>query len=68
MWIKILEIALVCVYLAFNILTAKLMSAKCMKHSFIDGQCMVGKICANICLLKSLELRVVSRSKELPVG
>lgn len=48
MWIKILEIVLVCVYLAFNILTAKLMSAKCMKHSFIDGQCMVGKICANI--------------------
>lgn len=48
MWIKILEIALVCVYLAFNILTAKLMSAKCMKRSFIDGQCMVGKICTNI--------------------
>lgn len=48
MWIKIFEIALVCVYLAFNILTAKLMSAECMKRSFIDGQCIVGKICANI--------------------
>ena len=36
------------IYFAFNFLTANIMSAKRMKQEFINGQCMVGKICANI--------------------
>lgn len=45
---KILIIALICLYAAFNFVTAKLMNAKEMKKEFIDGQCIVGKIAANI--------------------
>lgn len=48
MWIKIFEIAIICVYLAFNFITAKVMSASRMRKEFIDGQCLIGKICANI--------------------
>lgn len=45
---KILIIALICLYAAFNLVTAKLKSAKEMKKEFVDGQCIVGKIAANI--------------------
>lgn len=45
---KILFIALVCLYAAINIVTAKVMNAKEMKEEFITGQCLVGKIAANI--------------------
>lgn len=45
---KILAIILIIIYSAWNLLTAKLMNAKEMKRDFIDGQCLVGKICANI--------------------
>lgn len=45
---KILFIALVCLYAAINIVTAKVMNAKEMKEEFIIGQCLVGKIAANI--------------------
>ncbi len=48
MWIKVLEIIVICLYLAFNILTAKLYTAKQMQSEFVTGQCLVGKICANI--------------------
>lgn len=48
MWIKVLEIIVFCLYLAFNLLTAKLMTAKQMKKDFIEGQCLVGKIFANV--------------------
>ena len=48
MWIKIILIVLACIYLAFNILVSKLYTAKEMKAVYIDGQCMVGKIFANI--------------------
>ncbi len=48
MWIKILEIIFICLYFAFNILTAKLYTAKRMQDEFITGQCLVGKICANL--------------------
>lgn len=39
-------VAIIC--FAFNVLTAKVMSAKRMKHEFIDGQCLIGKIFANV--------------------
>ena len=45
---KIFIIVVVCVYLAFDIVTAKMMTAKEMKEHFIDNQCIVGKIAANI--------------------
>lgn len=58
---KILIIALVCLYAAINIVTSKVMSAKEMKEEFITGQCLVGKIAANIFyapawLLKALKV------------
>ena len=58
---KILFIALVCLYAAINIVTAKVMSAAEMKEDFINGQCLVGKITANIFyapawLLKALKV------------
>lgn len=64
MWMKVLEIIMICVYLAINFLTSKVMTAKSMKKSFIDGQCFVGKICANIFyapawLLKGIKIAVV---------
>lgn len=47
MWIKVLEIAILCLYLAFNFLTAMIYDSKQMKRHFIDGQCVVGKIFTN---------------------
>ena len=58
---KILIIAVICLYAAINIVTAKVKSAKEMKEEYIDGQCLVGKIAANIFyapawLLKALKV------------
>ena len=60
---KIFVIAMICLYAAINIVTAKVMSAKEMKEDFIDGQCLVGKIAANVFyspawLLKALKVVV----------
>lgn len=62
---NVIGIIVAIIYFAFNVLTAKVMSAKRMKHEFIDGQCMVGKICANIFyapawLLKGIKAVVVA--------
>ena len=35
-------------YIVYNLITAKLLSAKEMKNDFIDGQCTVGMILTNI--------------------
>lgn len=58
---KIFIIAVICLYAAINIVTAKVMNAKEMKEDFINGQCLVGKIAANIFyapawLLKALKV------------
>lgn len=58
---KIFIIAVICLYAAINIVTAKVMNAKEMKEEYIDGQCLVGKIAANIFyapawLLKALKV------------
>lgn len=45
---KIVEVTILIVYVAINLITAKRMSAKHMHKEFIEGQCVVGKICANI--------------------
>lgn len=44
---NILIIIVICLYVAFNIVTSRLLTAKEMKSRFIDGQCVVGKIAAN---------------------
>lgn len=58
---KIFIIAVICLYAAINIVTAKVKSAKEMKEEYINGQCLVGKIAANIFyapawLLKALKV------------
>lgn len=58
---KIFIIAVICLYAAINIVTAKVMSAAEMKAEYINGQCLVGKIAANIFyapawLLKALKV------------
>ncbi len=45
---KILIIAIICLYAAINLVTTKTMSVKEMKEKYIDNQCTVGKIAANI--------------------
>lgn len=45
---KILIIAMICLYIALNITTSKMLTAKEMKNRFIDGQCIIGKIATNI--------------------
>ena len=60
---KIFIIAVICLYAAINVVTAKVMNAKEMKEEFITGQCLVGKIAANIFyapawLLKALKVVV----------
>lgn len=45
---NIIGIVVAIIYFAFNVLTAKVMSAKRMKHEFIEGQCLIGKIFANV--------------------
>ena len=58
---KIFIIAVICLYAAINIVTAKVKSAKEMREEYINGQCLVGKIAANIFyapawLLKALKV------------
>lgn len=68
MIIKIISVVVFCLYAIFNLLTAKKMSATEMKESFISGQCVVGKIFANIFylpawMLKGIKFVVVSTVK-----
>lgn len=44
----IIGLVVALVWVVINIFTAKGMSAKQMHSEFVDGQCLVGKICANI--------------------
>ena len=65
---KIILIILACIYAAFDVLAAKLMNAKEMKNEFMDGQCVVGRVFANIFylpawVLKALRFGVISLVK-----
>lgn len=65
---KIFVVVVAIIYFAINLLTAKLMSAKDMKESFIHGQCFVGLICANIFyapawFLKGIRFAILSAVK-----
>lgn len=57
-----------CLYIAFNIVTSKLLTAKEMKSRFINGQNIVGKIATNIFyspawLLKFLKITIIKSVK-----
>lgn len=54
---KVFIVGLVCIYVAFNFVTAKMMNAKEMKEEFVKGQCVVGKIAANIFYLPAWSLK-----------
>ena len=65
---KVLLIIIAFTYIVFNIVTSKHMNAKQMKEEFVDGQCTVGRILANIFyapawFLKLVRLIVVSTVK-----
>ena len=60
---KIAIIIILCVYVAFNIVTSNMIPAAEMKRRYIDGQCVVGRIAANVFyfpawLLKGLKIGV----------
>lgn len=44
----VLYVILGIAYAACNLVTARVLSAKEMKDEFVVGQCLVGRICANI--------------------
>lgn len=46
-WNLLLIIAAM-IWVAVNVITIKMMSASEMYRNFVDGQCFVGKVCANI--------------------
>lgn len=45
---KILEVCFLVIYLVINVIVARKMSARDMHDDFIEGQCFVGMVCANI--------------------
>lgn len=45
---KLAIIISICLFAALNVITSKRWSATEMKENYIDGQCIVGKIAANI--------------------
>lgn len=68
MALKIILIVIAFIYVVFNLITAKLMNAKQMRHRFIDGQCIVGRVFANIFyapawLLKAIRFIVTATIK-----
>lgn len=65
---NILIITIICLYIVFNIVTSKMLTAKEMKSRFIDGQCIIGKIAANAFyiiawLLKGLKFIIINTVK-----
>lgn len=65
---NILIIVVLCVYLAINIVTSKMLTVKEMQHKFVDGQCIVGKIATNAFysiawLLKGLRFIIINTVK-----
>lgn len=41
-------VIIVVLYVVVNLITAHLWSAQEMKHDFVDGQCLIGMIFANL--------------------
>lgn len=65
---NILIITIICLYLAFNIVTSKMLTAKEMKSRFIDGQCIIGRIATNAFysfawLLKGIKFIIINTVK-----
>lgn len=67
-WVKVFIVLAIWIVFLINLETAFHFSAREMKNKFIDGQCMVGKICANLFympawFLKGIRFIVVSLVK-----
>lgn len=65
---KIVLIVIAFIYMVFNFVTAKLMNSKEMKQEFVDGQCAVGRIFANVFyapawVLKAIRFIVIATIK-----
>ena len=65
MFFQILGIALLSIYLVYNFLTAVMYTVAEMKRNFIEGQCFVGMVFANIFyapawFLKGLRFAIVN--------
>lgn len=45
---RVFLIGLIVAYVIVNLITAKRFNAWEMKTNYIEGQCLVGKVCANI--------------------
>lgn len=41
-------VVIIVLYVVVNLITAHLWSAQEMKHDFVDGQCLIGMIFANL--------------------
>lgn len=59
MAIKIILIVIAFIYVVFNIITSKMMDAKEMKHEFVDGQCTVGRVFANVFYAPAWALKLI---------
>jgi len=56
---EIIVIIAITLYLAFNVLTAKLYTTKELKQCIIDGQCAVGMVFANVFYAPAWILKLV---------
>ena len=54
---KALFVIAVILYATFNLITAKIYSVQEMKRDFVDGQCLVGKVFANVFYLPAWALK-----------
>lgn len=68
MMIKVLQIVVIAAWLIVNFVTAYAMTAKRMKEEFVDGQCLVGKICANAFYSVAWTLKAVKAAVLLTIA
>ena len=45
---RVLWIIVLIIYVAFNLYVSKVYSIRQMRENFVDGQCVVGKVFANL--------------------
>ena len=57
--IKFFEITIICLYISFNLVVANTMTAIDMKREYIDGQCLIGRICTNLFYLPAWMLKII---------
>lgn len=55
-------VAIIVLYVVVNLITAHLWSAQEMKHDFVDGQCLIGMIFANLFYAPAWVLKFIRAS------